>query len=73
LTFFTICDIITVGRNARRELSLIAAVASLKRECIFFAFPLRGGDIMDYLTWDDAILIAMLVFAIIACFQNKKK
>ena len=33
----------------------------------------EGGDIMDYLTWNDAIQIALLVFAILSCFSNKKK
>ena len=33
----------------------------------------EGGDIMDYLTWQDAIQIALLVIAIISCFYNKNE
>jgi hypothetical protein len=28
---------------------------------------------MDYITWNDLIQIALLVFAIISCFYNKSK
>ena len=33
----------------------------------------KGGDIMEYITWNDVIQIALLVFAIISCFYNKKR
>ena len=40
---------------------------------IFFSFlNIEGGDIMDYITWQDLLAIAMLIFAIISCFNKKK-
>jgi hypothetical protein len=33
---------------------------------------MEGGDTMQYITWNDLIQIALLIFAIISCFYNKK-
>ena len=73
MTLNLIYDIIITAKALRDTISV--AVASFHSEgVIFFAFLRKeGGGIMDYITWDDLIKIAMLVIAIIACFKNKKR
>ncbi len=60
--------------QALRDTISAAVAFSHSEEATFFAFLRKeGGGIMDYITWDDLIKIAMLVIAIIACFYNKKR
>ena len=62
--------------NARRILSSVCGhFLDFFEEVEIFFVPssnTEGGDILDYITWNDAIQIALLVFAIISCFYKKK-
>ena len=66
----------TYGSNAQRIPRSAVAFSILFEEVEIIFLPslkIRGGDIVDYVTWSDVIQIALLVFAIISCFSNKKK
>jgi hypothetical protein len=44
------------------------------KEVSIFAFlGNEGGDMMYYVTWQDLVQIALLVFAIISCLFNRKR
>ena len=30
----------------------------------------KGGECMEYITWDDLFMIAMLIVAILSCYFN---
>ena len=42
-------------------------------DAISFASSKRGGGVMGYVTWNDLITVAMLIVAVITCFNSKKK
>lgn len=57
----------------RNTISAAVASSYQMRKCDLLAFLTRGGGTMGFITWNDAIQIALLIFAIIACFRNKKR
>ena len=62
------------AKALRDTISVAVASFSIGGSVIFFAFlRTEGGGIMEYITWDDLIKIAMLIIAIIACFRNNNK
>ncbi len=43
-------------------------------KCQSFCLPRKeGGDNVDFVTWNDLIQIALLVFTVLSCFYNKKR
>ena len=51
----------------------VAVAFSVPRKRIFCLPRTEGGDSMDFITWHDLIQLALLVFAILSVFYNKKR
>ena len=45
----------------------------LRESIIFSPSSEEGGDVMDYVTWQDLLQIALLIITVISCFRNKKR
>ena len=71
-----IISVVTASAVARRIPRSAVTFSIMLEEVEIFSFSFldnEGGDIMDYLTWQDLVSIAMLVFSVISCFYNKKR
>lgn len=73
LTKFVECGILfMVERLMGTKTVAVAFSVSRKRES--FCLPrIEGGDSVDFITWNDLLQIALLVFTILSVFYNKKR
>ena len=52
----------------------MAVASSVPRKRESFCLPrTEGGDSVDFITWQDLLQVALLVFAILSVFYNKKR
>ena len=62
------------SRYERKLHHTVAVAFSVPRKRESFCLPrTEGGDSVDFITWNDLLQIALLVFAILSVFYNKKR
>ena len=84
LTLQGVCAIIEVeSLGSRRGVSASVISDFVRGGCLLgvssrkpkYLFPslvadTKGGECMEYITWDDLFMIAMLIVAILSCYFN---